>query len=146
MLDLTENNYLKTKVKPQQKKKSTKNKFTPHFIKLNNGSKIGYGLSSYQNEELTFEYASSDDLYFHIKDFHGPHVILFSSSPSEEEIHLACEIAIYFANKTVGEVQYTQRKFIKKIPNQRGKVILKQYSQIVINEIRESTIKLLTVD
>lgn len=147
ILDLNENNYLKIKKeKNQSKKKQTKNKFTPHFIKLSNGIKIGYGLSSYQNEELTFSYASNNDYYFHIKDFHGPHVILFSSNPSEDELLIAAEISIYFANKSVGEVQYTQKKYIKKIPNQRGKVILKQYSQIIINQIRESTIKLLTID
>lgn len=147
ILDLSENHYLKaTKNQKTNKNKPSNKKYSPHFIKLNNGTKIGYGLSSYQNEELTFSLASSNDYYFHIKDFHGPHVIIFSSSPSEEEIHIASEIAIYFANKSASEVQYTQKKYLKKVPGQRGKVILKQYSQIVINEIRESTIKLLSVD
>lgn len=143
ILDLYDNHYLKIKNQTHQKKKQI-TKYTPHIIKLDNGTKIGYGISSFQNEELTFSLAKDNDYFFHIKDFHGPHIILFSSNPTEEELILSSEIALFFANKDAGEVQYTQKKSLKKIPNKRGKVILKKYSIIVINSIRESTKKLLT--
>ena len=145
MLDLYQNNYLKnSKIQKKEKLRPANKKYQPHFIKLNNGIKIGYGLSSYQNEELTFSLAKKDDFYFHVKDFHGPHVILFNNNPNDEEILIAGEIALYFASLGAGEVYYTQRKDVKKVPGKRGLVTLKNQKLIVINGIRESTIKLLT--
>lgn len=145
ILDLTEHNYIKhNKVQKQVKNKPSNKKYQPHFIKLENGTKIGYGLSSYQNEELTFSLAHQNDYYLHIKDFHGPHIIIFSTNPSEEELLIAGELAIYFANKTTGEVNYTTKKYVKKVPNNRGLTILKEYKTMVIKQIRESTIKLIS--
>ena len=145
ILDLCENHYIKEhKVQKQLKNRPKNKKFTPHFIKCSNGTKIGYGLSSFQNEELTFSLAHKDDFYFHVKDFHGPHVIIFSASPSKEEILLAAEISCYFADVSSGEVQYTQKKYVKKVPGKRGLAILSQYKTLMVKEIRESTKKLLS--
>lgn len=144
ILDLCEHHYIKEhKVQKQMKLKPKNKKFNPHFIKLKNGTKIGYGLTSYQNEELTFSLANKEDYYFHIKDYHGPHVIIFSNNPSDEEMLIAGEIACYFASISAGEVQYTQRKYIKKVPSQRGLALLNKYNTLVIKKIRPSTIALL---
>lgn len=144
VLDLIDHHYIKEhKVQKQLKLRPKNKKFTPHFIKLANGTKIGYGLTSYQNEELTFSLSKKEDTYLHVKDYHGPHVIIFSNNPSDEELLIGGEIACYFANITSGEVQYTLKKYVKKVPENRGLALLSQYKSFVIKEIRPSTLELL---
>lgn len=144
ILDLCENHYLKNqKIINKDKKKPGNKKFTPHFIKSPSKTKIGYGLSSFQNEELTFSLASKDDTYLHIKDYHGPHVIIFNSSPSDDDLLFAGEIALYYASKSAGEVYYTLKKNVKKVPGKRGLATMNTYKIMVINSIRESTINLI---
>lgn len=143
ILDLCEHRYIKeSKIQNRAKKRPGNHRYTPHIIKID-GAKIGYGLSSYQNEELTFRLASKDDIYLHIKDYHGPHVILFGSDPSEDHLLLAGEIALYFAGKAAGEVYYTPKKNVKKIPGQRGLVRMSTQNVMVINRIRPSTLETL---
>ena len=140
IFELKENKYLKDDVKKKaNNKKKTEKVYNPHFIEID-GYKIGFGLSSYQNDFLTFTLAKKDDYFFHVKDSHGPHVIIFSSSPSEEAILFASEISLYFAKKELGEVYLCDKKDVKKIPGKIGKVIMNNYQTITINKIRESTI------
>ena len=144
MLDLYEHGYLKDKkIAVKNNKKPGNKKYSPHIIKVNDQLKIGYGLSSNQHDELTFEMARKSDTYLHIKDFHGPHVIIFKDNPNEDELLLAAEIALFFSDKTAGEVYYTLRQNVKKVPGIRGLTTMSTYSIIVINNIREATIKLL---
>lgn len=140
ILELKEKKYLKDDAKKKtNNKKKNERTFHPHFIEID-GYKIGFGLSSYQNDYLTFTLAKKDDYFFHVKDSHGPHVIIFSSSPSEEAILFACEISLYLANKEIGEVYLCDKKDVKKIPGEIGKVTMNNYQTITINKIRESTI------
>lgn len=144
LLDLSENHYLKgDKIKQRANKKPANKKYLPHFININGKAKIGYGLSAFQNEELTFNIAQKNDLYLHIKDYHGPHVILFSEHPTDEDLLFACEVAIYFASQSCGEVYCTKRKNVKKVPGKRGLVTMNDYTTINIKQIRENTISLL---
>ena len=139
--ELKKDGYL-PKEKNQNNKKNKPKVYTPHYIQSNDGYKIGFGISSYQNEALTFELARKDDYFLHIKDSHGPHVIIFSSDPSKEAITLACEIAIYFANKTAGEVILLDKKDVKKVPGKIGMVTFSSHQTITIPSIREESIKL----
>ena len=116
--------------------------YNPKIINFQ-GTKIGFGSSSYQNEYLTFTLSKKEDYFLHIKDYHGPHVIIFSPSPKDEEILFASEICLYYAKKSSGEVYYTQRKNVKKVPSSRGKVSFDKYQVIFINQIREETISYL---
>ena len=137
--ELKKDGYL-PKEKNQNNKKNKPKVYTPHYIVSSDGYKIGFGISSYQNETLTFELAKKDDYFLHIKDSHGPHVIIFSNDPSKEAITLACEIAIYFANKTSGEVILLDRKDVKKVPGKIGMVTFSSHQTINISSIRESSI------
>ncbi len=139
---LKKDNYIKDKSKNVKKQKSEKKVFSPHIIRIND-TKIGYGLSSFQNDYLTFTLAHKEDYFLHVKDSHGPHVIIFSSSPTDEEKLLAAEIALYFASLTIGEVYITMRKNVKKIPAKTGMVELNSYQTIYLNNIRTETIDML---
>lgn len=139
--ELKKDGYL-PKEKNQNNKKNKPKIYTPHYIYSNDGFKIGFGISSYQNETLTFDLARKDDYFLHVKDSHGPHVIIFSNDPSKEAITLACEVALYFASKTEGEVILLDRKDVKKVPNKIGMVTFSSHQTININSIREESIKL----
>ena len=130
-------------IKNKKKKKENEKVYHPHFVNSKDGTKIGFGLSSLQNEYLTFSLANKEDYFLHIKDCHGPHVIIFSSSPSDETILLACEIALFYAEKSVGDVYITKRKEVKKIPSHLGLVNMNNAKTIYLSSLRESTISLL---
>lgn len=139
--DLNENHYIKDKTQNlKHTKKPNNKKPKPHYIKSPKGVKIGYGLSSLQNEELSFNIAQKNHVFLHIKDYHGPHVIIFDDNTDEETLLFAGEIALYFADKTAGEVNYCLKHYIKKVPGKRGLVTMSQYSTMVINQIRLETI------
>ena len=142
--ELKEQGYIKEykSNKNKKNKKKIEKIYNPRFITID-GIKIGFGLSSYQNDYLTFTLAKKDDYFLHVKDSHGPHVIIFSSNPSQEVILVAAEIALYLANKTVGEIYLADKKDVKKIPGQLGKVIINNYQTISLNSIRESTIEII---
>lgn len=141
LLELKNDGYL-PKEKNQHNKKNKVRTYNPHYLFSNDGFKIGFGLSSFQNDYLTFELARKNDYFLHVKDEHGPHVIIFSDNPSEEAITLASEIALYFANKNMGEVYLLDKKDVKKIPGKLGKVSFTNYQVITLSSIREESIKL----
>ena len=60
------------------------------------GFKILVGRNSTQNDKLTTKIASKKDIWFHVKDIHGAHVILVTDGkkPSEEAIRLAANFSV----------------------------------------------------
>ncbi|MBO4856129.1 MAG: DUF814 domain-containing protein [Bacilli bacterium] len=106
------------------------------------GVKIYYGKNAKQNEQLTFKKANKSDLFLHIKDEHGSHVIVSSNNPSNEVILTACEIALLLSGKEDGEVQATEVKNIKK-GSFEGQAILTSYKSYIIKLIRTKTKRLL---
>ena len=125
--------------KQSQKKKVAAIKYGT--ILLGN-TKILYGKNSTSNNELTFKVANKDDYYLHIKDYHGAHVIIRSSNPTNEEKLLAAEICLILSNKSAGEIMIASMKDVKK-GQALGEALLQNYSLIVLNSVRESTIELL---
>ena len=108
-------------------------------------TKILYGKNSSSNNELTFKVANKDDYYLHIKDYHGAHVIIRNNKPTNEEKLLAAEICLILSNKSAGEVMIASMRDVKK-GQALGEALLQNYSLIVLNNVRESTIELLKGD
>ena len=106
------------------------------------GIKIYYGKNAKQNEQLTFKKANKSDLFLHIKDEHGSHVVIASSNPSNEVILTACEVALLLSGKEEGEIQATEIKNVKK-GSFVGQAILTSYKSYTIKSIRSKTKKLL---
>ena len=107
-----------------------------------NGTKIFYGKNAKQNEYVTFKKANKEDLFLHIKDTHGSHVVVASPNPDNETILTACEIALLLSGKECGDIQYTKVKNVKK-GSFVGQAILTSYQTYTIKEIRSKTKKLL---
>ena len=125
--------------KQSQKKKVATIKYGT--ILLGN-TKILYGKNATSNNELTFKVANKEDYYLHIKDYHGAHVIIRNSNPTNEEKLLAAEICLILSDKTAGEIMIASMKDVKK-GQALGEALLQNYSLIVLNGVRESTIELL---
>lgn len=81
------------------------------------GTEILIGKNNLQNDRLTFKIAAPDDLWLHTKNITGSHVIVRSSSVSDETLQLAAELAAHFSkaqNSSKVPVDYVQCKFVKK--------------------------------
>ena len=78
------------------------------------------GKNNYQNEEITFKKAVSDDWWFHAKGVPGSHVIIKceGKEPTDKTFEEAAGLAAYYSksgkNSKV-EVDYVRRKNIKKV-------------------------------
>lgn len=138
MLELAKQ-YFPNKLTVLEKKKKLKTNIS--FVKINN-TKIYYGKSAKQNEEITFKIAHKDEYYFHIKDYHGAHVLLASNNPTKEEMLLASEICLLLSGKEAGDVQYTEIKNVKKGKGE-GMALMNNFQLITLKNVRNSTLELL---
>lgn len=91
-----------------------------HFIS-SDGYDIYVGKNNYQNDELTFRFATGNDWWFHAKQMPGSHVILKSKDgePPIRAFEEAASLAAYFSkgkNAEKVEIDYIQKKHVKK-PN-----------------------------
>ena len=93
-------------------------KLTPMQFKTSGGYTVLVGKNNIQNDNLTFKVADKGDLWFHVKDMPGSHVIMQTGGqePSESDYTEAAEIAAYYSKATAGPVpvDYTKVKNIKK--------------------------------
>ena len=84
-----------------------------------NGFDVYYGKNNVQNAQVTFTYAAPTDTWVHAKKHHGTHVII-KGTPDEETLLTCCRIAAFLSDAKTSpkvEVDYTQKKFVKKIPS-----------------------------
>ncbi|WP_338206494.1 Rqc2 family fibronectin-binding protein [Lactobacillus juensis] len=115
--ELMNQGYIKKPQKPRRKKKITEknlNKF-----RISSGKTVLVGKNNLQNDWLTLKKANKTDIWFHVKNIPGSHVILQSDQATEEDISETAEIAAYFSkakNSAHVQVDYVQDKRVKK-PN-----------------------------
>lgn len=115
--ELMNQGYIKKPQKPKRKKKITEknlNKF-----RISSGKTVLVGKNNLQNDWLTLKKANKTDIWFHVKNLPGSHVILQSDQATEEDILETAEIAAYFSKAKDSahvQVDYVQDKRVKK-PN-----------------------------
>lgn len=100
--------------KVQSKKKKAIENF--HTVQLDDAT-IFIGKTNIQNAHITFQVASSQDLWFHVRNVPGSHVIL-KGVQSEQNIELAALFAAHFSKLSGSAkipIDYTIRKYVKKI-------------------------------
>ena len=96
------------------------------------------GKNNKQNDYLTTKIANKDDLWFHVKDFHGSHVILRVENkiPSQETIVKCAELAKKYSKANQSSnvmVDYTYVKFVKKPSNSKlGMVIYTNNKSVIV--------------
>ena len=93
-------------------------KTKPHVFKTSGGLTVLVGKNNLQNDRITKE-AAKDDLWFHVKDAPGSHVILITEGkePSDEDYTEAAEYAAAYSSQSASDlvaVDYTRVRNIKK--------------------------------
>ena len=116
--EMIEYGYVKRKGPKGKKEKITSKPF--HYIS-SDGFHMYVGKNNFQNEELTFKFATGNDWWFHAKDIPGSHVIVKTENKElpdntfEEAARLAAHYSKAKAQEKV-EIDYIQKKHVKK-PN-----------------------------
>lgn len=122
-------------------KVSKKHRYEPHILQVD-GGKIGFGMNGLQNEELTFSMAKKDDLFLHVKDYPGSHVVILEGQEDSNVLETALELSLYLSHLENGTVMVAKKKDVKKNPNKVGLVNILKYETLVVHDIREESIAL----
>ncbi|MBD5132087.1 MAG: fibronectin-binding domain-containing protein [Clostridiales bacterium] len=96
------------------------------------GAELLVGKNHAQNDRITRS-ASRTDTWLHVKDAHGSHAVLKASSPTDEQLTRAAEIAAYYSQARGADhvpVDYTLIKFV--YPHGGGRVEYKEYKTIFV--------------
>lgn len=119
--ELIKEGYIKPeKIPTNRKKANVSTEPSPHVIDLQNGLKILIGRNNRQNDYVTMKMAGPEDLWLHVKDIPGSHVLIKASKRGEfppQTIQKAAEIAAYYSkarNSSKVSVDYTLRKHVRK--------------------------------
>ena len=103
-----------------------------------NGFKIFVGRNNKENEEITFNRGTSRDIWLHIKDIPGSHVLIIREQKEVDEDTLlyAAKLAGEFSKANKGDkvtVDYCEKKFVKKIKNSKpGNVTYTNFKALTI--------------
>jgi predicted ribosome quality control (RQC) complex YloA/Tae2 family protein len=87
---------------------------------MQNGFRIWVGKNAAGNDELTLKYSFKEDLWLHVKDVAGSHVIIKYQAGKKfpkDVIERAAQLAAYNSkrkNETLCPVVVTPKKFVRK--------------------------------
>ena len=115
--ELIESGYIRRKDSTKREKITSK----PFHYLSSDGYHIYVGKNNYQNEELTFKFATGNDWWFHTKGIPGSHVVVKSNGEElpDRVFEEAGKLAAHFSQargQEKVEIDYTQKKNVKK-PN-----------------------------
>ena len=141
--ELEDAGYVKAKPLKNNKSKNKEQKSNP--LKINYGGWTIYiGKNNIQNDFLTFKIAKNADLWLHVKDIPGSHVVL--KNPERKEVpdnilETAATLAAYFSKSRHSSqvpVDYTFKKNVKKIGGAKpGMVTYEQQKTIFVTPTEE---------
>ncbi len=123
--------------KNKEKTKNKKPKIPNYYYELIEKYDFYMGKNAIQNEYVTFKIASSNDLWLHAKNYHGAHgVIISKGQPIDIKIIEKCAKIVAknseCKNEDKVEIDYTQRKNVKKDGNKIGLVYYTNYKTITV--------------
>lgn len=130
--------------KKQISKKKTVIKNIPdkvgEILKYNiDGFTVLVGKNNKQNDYITTKLANKEDIWFHVKDFHGSHVILRTDNkvPSQETLYKCAKLAKEHSKAKQSSnvpVDYTYAKYVKKPSGSKpGMVTYSNHKTIIIS-------------
>lgn len=131
--EMIDNKLIKKKNKDKKKSKPSK----PLHYKTENGADIYVGKNSKQNDYITLKVARKDDLWFHVKDSPGSHVILKADKFYDDDIMVAAYLAALnssLSNDKKVDVDYTEKKNVNKAKGAKdGMVYYENFSTIRVD-------------
>ena len=116
--ELVEYGYIRRKSSRNSGKKPKLSSRPYHYLS-SDGFDIYVGKNNFQNDELTFQFASGNDWWFHAKGVPGSHVILKSEGRElpDRAFEEAGRLAAYYSKNRGGdkvEIDYVEKKHVKK--------------------------------
>ena len=141
--ELIEQGYIKPESAGKHTKRQREDVFvarSPQEYRTADGFAILIGKNNLQNEKLTCRTARPEDLWFHLKNAPGSHVILRTSehagNVTAHAIECAAALAAWYSsarNTNKADVDYTRVKHVRKQPGGRpGMVNYTNYKTITI--------------
>ena len=95
-LELQQQGYIKNK-KQKSKKRRKVRLSKPEQFHTSDGTLVLVGKNNLQNDRLSFKTANKNEIWLHVKDIPGSHVVIRSTNPSEQTILEAAQLAAYFS-------------------------------------------------
>ena len=131
--EMVDNKLIKKKGRNKKKSKPSR----PFHYKTENGADIYVGKNSKQNDYITLKVARKEDLWFHVKDSPGSHVILKTDKIFDEDTKIAAYLAALnssLASENKVDVDYTEKKNVNKAKGAKdGMVYYVNFSTITVN-------------
>lgn len=143
--ELEENGILKRKITKKGSKSNKKSNYLKYIS--SEGSEILVGKNNKQNNDITFKISSKEDLWFHVKDMPGSHVVLRlkNKTPGDSSILEAATLAAYHSkakDSTKVAVDYTRRKNVRRQRGAKpGMVIYDNHSTLLVDSDEGSAFK-----
>lgn len=115
--ELTDAGYIRRKYTGKKVKITSR----PFHYRSADGYDIYVGKNNFQNDELTFKFASGNDWWFHAKGAPGSHVVVKTGGDElpDTTFEDAARLAAYYSknrNSSKVEIDYVEKKHVKK-PN-----------------------------
>jgi predicted ribosome quality control (RQC) complex YloA/Tae2 family protein len=110
----------------------------PRIFTSSDGLKIYVGRNNRQNDQLTLKTASSNDIWLHVKNLPGAHVLVKKQHGEVpmRTVAEAASLAAFFSRAGAGasvSVDYTPAKHVKKPAGARpGMVVYDHYKTLVV--------------
>ena len=116
--ELMEYGYIK-KHYDRKKGQKAQSKSKPFHYVTEDGFDIYVGKNNFQNDELTFKFATGNDWWFHAKKIAGSHVVVKSKDGElpDHIFEIAGQLAAYYSKGRTApkvEIDYIQKKQVKK--------------------------------
>ncbi|MCR5786459.1 MAG: NFACT RNA binding domain-containing protein, partial [Acholeplasmatales bacterium] len=112
------------------------------------GSLIYVGKNNVQNEIVTYDLSRKEDLWFHVKDAPGSHVLLKKDDDyTENDIRTCANIAAYYStlqDSSSVPVNYTKIKYVKSIPGKKKCFVSISHEKTIYIDPNKSIIDSLT--
>lgn len=96
LLELQQQGYIKQKRQKSKKRRKVRVS-KPEEFHTSNGTTVLVGKNNLQNDRLSFKIANKNDVWLHVKDIPGSHVIIRDSDPDEQTLLEAAQLAAYFS-------------------------------------------------
>ena len=114
--ELIQTGYIKQKYRNKKQKM-----LPPEKYQAEDGTIILVGKNNLQNEQVSFKLSRRGDLWFHVKDIPGSHVLITgNANPSDETITLAGELAAYFSKARYSNLVQVDVLDVKKLHKPTG--------------------------
>ena len=112
-----------------------------HYISQD-GFHIYVGKNNYQNDALTFKFATGNDWWFHAKGIPGSHVVVRTNGEElpDTTFEDAARLAAYYSKgreQEKVEIDYIQKKHVKKVSGAKPGFVIyhTNYSMTIVPDI-----------